>query len=232
MEQKVFNLGISRLAGICGICVGLFVLPFAVIDVMIGGLFAPEILYGGSISDWISRIIANPGLAQLGMTLPILGFSAMLIVGICLYQLIQENYWQKQLAIGGYVIGIPIAVSAFAIGSSLLANIDHYSASPESRDVVVSFFMNYFMSVNTIIGPLFIIVIGNSFMAISALKSNTLPKWLCIWAIINGCLISIGFLSVLSPVFLFAEIGGPLTMLWFVTTGVILLKRSFKLQRQ
>jgi hypothetical protein len=89
--------------------------------------------------------------------------------------------------------------------------------------------MHEYNLINFAFGPFFIIIIGNTFMALAALKSKALPEWLCYWAFFNGSLLFLGMFSVLFPILRFAQIGGPITMLWFLTTGIILLKKSNRL---
>jgi hypothetical protein len=172
----------------------------------------------------------HPKLARGLPVLPVLGFSSMLVVGIVLYQVMVEKTWQKNLALAGYLIGVPVAVAAFVTHLSFINQLLTLSAINETTadqlQVFAAFHMHYYMTINFAIGPFFIILIGNSLMAWTAMKSNLLPKWLCYWAYFNGGLLILGMLSVVFPLLRFAQIGGPTTMLWFIALGIFLLKGS------
>lgn len=221
---------ILRLGGAAGIFIGLFILSFVIIGTSIGGLFPNEMLINGQVDPWIQRVINNPETAQLAMALPILGFSFVLIFGLVLFKEIAENIWQKYLALGGYLIGVPITVFSFISATSLIRGIIQLSKNAainsDQINLLASFEMEKFMLINIVIGPIFIILIGNSFISFASLRSGTLPKWLCYWGIINGALSFIGFFSVIFPALGFAQISGPLTMLWYISTGVTLIRKS------
>jgi hypothetical protein len=69
--EPVSNDHVLRLAGFAGLGVGIFILPFAVSDGVIGGLFATEVLRGPNAEGWLQRISAHPGLARVAIALPI-----------------------------------------------------------------------------------------------------------------------------------------------------------------
>lgn len=221
-----------RLAGLAGIGVGLFILPFAVSDAIVGGLFAPEVLRGATGEAWLQRITAHPDLARVAITLPAVGFALMLVVGLALYRLGADTHWAGTLGLAGYVVGVPLAVETFVsttslvwstIGSDLATMPDHAAQLLPS----VTSELHRFMVVNFAAGPLFVIVVGHSSMALAAWRASVLPRWLCVWALVNGAILLVGMASVWWPALTFLQIGGPLSMLWMMTTGAVLLRKSF-----
>ncbi|MCB0466380.1 MAG: DUF4386 family protein [Aequorivita sp.] len=229
-SNNTINSHLLKLGGIAGIVAGLCVLSFALISQIKGILFTPEVFDGKSIEPWLQHLNESPQLVKLIPILPIIGFSCMLVFGIVLYQKIEEKTWQKSLALVGYLIGVPIAVSTFVSHFSFVNELLSFSTTtPEMINqiqVLAAFKMHHYMTINFAIGPLFIIVIGNSFMAWAALKAGILPKWVCYWAFFNGSLIFLGIISVFFPIFRLSQIGGPLTMLWFLTSGIILIRKN------
>lgn len=222
---------VLRLGGLAGLGVGLFILPFAVSDAIIGGLFAPEVLHGSSGEAWLQRIGAHPDLARFAMALPIVGFALMLVIGWVLYRLVADRHWAGTLGLAGYLVGVPLAVSTFASANALVGSVlpGGQMIAPEAAAEampLITFEMQRFMLVNFAIGPLFIIVTGNTSMALAAWRASTLPAWLGAWGMVNGAIMLLGIASVRWPVLEAAQIAGPLTMLWFMTTGTVLLRRS------
>jgi len=220
-----------RLGGIAGICAGLSILSFALIDGLIGGLFAREVLRGESADAWLERIQAHPELARLGITLPFLGFSLMLVVALVLWDLIPEKPWPKVLAMAGYLVGVPLAVGTFVSAMSMVfISLDNPALQVADSAALLkanlALGLHRFMIVNYFAGPLFIVVVGNTFISLAALSSRSLPTWLCRWGMLNGALMFIGLFDYFWPVLTIAQIGGPLTMLWFVATGITLLRMA------
>lgn len=227
---KTTGQRLQHLAGISGIVAGLSVISFAGISQSMGFLFTPEILSGGSIEPWMAAIKGNAPLARMLPVLPVMGFSAMLVVGLVLYQLTEEKSWQKNLALAGYLIGVPVVVSTFVSHLSLINQLITLSSSGlglnDQVQVLAAFHLHHFMIINYAIGPLFIILLVNCSIAWAALKAGLLAQWLCYWAFFNGGLILLGIFSVFVPVLAFGQSGGPLTMLWFITTGIVLLRKQ------
>ncbi len=222
-EKSVNQRDIMRLGGFAGIGVGLFVLSFAISGDSIGGLFAPEVLWGGSGNDWLQRVVANPGVARIAIALPVIGFSLMLVVALSLFRLIDHRNWAATLGLAGFLVGVPLAVMTFVSATALVFGITHGAAV--GGDVLDAELRRY-MLVNFAAGPFFMVVVGNSCMSLAAWRTGVLPSWLCCWGIINAIVMIFGILSVCWPAFGIGQLGGPLTMLWFVTTGVVLLVRS------
>jgi hypothetical protein len=229
-DNSTTQLNLNRLGGIAGLCVTFFIITFAATSESFGFLFVPEVLSGGSIDHWLANLQANPHLVRLIMLFPILGFSAMLVVGLVLYQSISENSWQKNLAMAAYAIGIPVIVSAFASHGSMINQLLHlpeqYPGMEQEILLHATFGMDHFMLINFAIGPFFAILTANTLMAWAALRSQFLPKWVCYWAFGVAALEVLGIFSLMFPVLGFAQISGPLTMIWFGIVGVILLRRK------
>lgn len=228
--EQSSSKSLMRLGGIAGLCVGLFILTFAGTSESQGILFVPEVMSGGSIEQWVNNIQNNPNLIRLLMSFPVIGFSSMLVVGLAIYQLIAEKSWQKNLSLAAYAIGIPTIVSAFVSHGSLINQLlllpAQFPGMEKELLLHATIGMDHFMLINFAVGPFFVIMLATPLMAWAALRSNFLPKWLCYWAFFNGTLEVVGALSLIFPILGFAQASGPLTMLWFVTTGVILLKKK------
>jgi hypothetical protein len=102
----------------------------------------------------------------------------MLVVGVTLFRLVADRHWGAMLGIVGYLVGVPIAVSAFVSATSLVwTALD----GPTTLAVAgVTAELHRFMLVNLAVGPFFIIVVGNTCMSLAAWRVAVLPRWLCI----------------------------------------------------
>jgi hypothetical protein len=226
--EPVSSEHLLRLAGFAGLGVGIFILPFAVSDGVIGGLFAIEVLHGADAEGWLQRIGAHPDLARVAIALPIAGFPLMLVVGLALYRLVAAAHWAGTLGLMGYLVGVPLAVGAFVSATSLVwraLGADFVATLPQAMPPVTSE-LHRFMLVNMTVGPLFIVVVGHTSMAVAARRTALLPRWLCAWGFVNGAVMLAGTLVIWWPAFEFMQIGGPLSMLWVMTVGAVLLRRS------
>jgi hypothetical protein len=226
--EPVSNDHVLRLAGFAGLGVGIFILPFAVSDGVIGGLFATEVLRGADAEGWLQRISAHPGLARVAIALPIAGFALMLVTGLALYRLVAAAHWAGTLGLMGYLVGVPLAVGTFVSATSLVwraLGSDVLTTLPQAMPVITSE-LHRFMLVNLTVGPLFIIVMGHTSMAVAARRTAVLPRWLCTWGFVNGAIMLTGTAVVWWPAFEFMQIGGPLSMLWVMTVGAVLLRKS------
>jgi hypothetical protein len=223
--------GVLRLGGFAGIGVGLFILSFAFSDGVVGGLFAPEVLRGASAEAWLQRVAAHPDLARVAIALPMVGFALMLVVALVLYRLVGVGSALGTLGLAGFVVGVPVAVATFAAATSLawLAVGMGIAASPEllaQWTPLATRELHRFMLVNWAVGPLFVVLTGEGCLALAAWRAAVLPRWLCGWGMANAALMGLGIASVRWPALAAAQLAGPLTMLWFVATGVVLLARA------
>ncbi len=230
MKEDLISPSNLRLAGICGILAGLFVVAFAGIADSHKILFMPEIYSGGSSLPWIHNVLSSPALSRIAMILPLLGFSCFLVVGLIFYPFICQYSWQKNLGLAGYLIGVPFT-SVLWISQLSLMNfvLLYFGKSPEMDlqiQAIATYVFFFFQISNDVFGPLFIIVIGTGMMAWAALKAGALPKWMCYWPMICGVLMLISFLSFLNPVLGILGFAAPAHMIWFIVLGVYLLRRS------
>lgn len=226
-NNELDKTGFYYLGGFAGIGVGVFILSFVIIsDVFVGGLFSKEALLGEPIQPWIERVIAHPKLSLLGLALPMIGFSLMLVVGMAIYQIIPKKSWSLTFSLVGYIIGVPLAVGQFLSAWSLarLISVDPQNSAQFSQ--IAASELNYFMIGNYIISPFFIIIIGNGLLCYTVLKLKFFPKWLCIWGMIAAIFIFIAFFTPLLPILGIFSLGGPLTMIWFILVGITLLKKA------
>ncbi|MCB1025927.1 MAG: DUF4386 family protein, partial [Acidobacteria bacterium] len=215
--------------GIAGICVGIFVLSFAITADNIGIAFVPEVYTGESIDYWIANVLANPFLSRFLIALIMIGFGAMFISGFALFRLLGEH-WQKYVALAGYMIGIPSAIFVFMTRLTMTHQLIVLSSkqpelAKELKLHLILMLQNWHFTAE-FVGPVFIVVIGTSFMAWAAKKEKFLPAWLCYWAFLCGILSILYFLKFDYPFLKIAGLGGgPLHMLWFFALGVVLLRR-------
>ncbi len=218
------------MAGISGILVGLFILTFALVAGSNGIFFYNEVFEGASVEPWVQNVQASPLLSKFIMILPVFGFSCILILAVALFKYVQENSWQKNLSLAGYVIGVPLTVGVFIAQLSLMNEV--LLISGKSTDVsaqlqlVASVQLYFFHAVNHLFGPFFVIVLGTPMMAWAALKESVLPQWICYWLITCGVMVFISFFGFMIPALGVAGIGAPLHMLGLLMLGVLLLRRS------
>jgi hypothetical protein len=224
------NRGLLRLGGIAGICAGLCIITFALSSEIKGILFVPGALSGDSIEQWMQNVISNPTFVKFAFILPIIGFSSMLVVGMVLYQIVLENSWQKTLSMAGYVIGVPVVVYTFVVQLSLENQIVLHASQLSETGFFLESYTSYvfhrWMVVNDFIGTFFIIIIGHSFMSWSSYQAGILPKWMTYWALLNAGLLLLSFLYPLFPALRIASMAAPLSMIWLIVLGVVLLRKS------
>jgi hypothetical protein len=227
-SEPVSHDHLLRLAGFAGLGVGLFIVPFAISDGIIGGLFAMDVLRGAAGDAWLQRIGVYPNLARVAIALPIVGFALMLVVGLALHRLVSAAHWAGTLGLMGYLVGVPLAVATFVSATSLVWSVvgSNLAATPAQATPVITFELHRFTFVNMTAAPLFIIVVGHTSMALAACRAAVLPRWLCAWGLVNGALMLVGTVAVWWPAFEFMQIGGPLSMLWVMTVGAVMLMTS------
>jgi hypothetical protein len=223
----VAHHSVLRLAGCAGLGVGLFILPFAVSDGIVG-LFAMDVLRGASGDAWLERIGVYPTLARVAIALPIVGFALMLTFGLALYRLVASAHWAGTLGLMGYLVGAPLAVGTFVSATSIVWSVlgSNTMDMPAQATPLITSELHRFMFVNMSVGPLFIIVVGHTSMALAAWRAAALPPWLCFWGLVNGAIMLVGTVAVWSPALEFFQLGGPLSMLWVMTVGAALLRKS------
>jgi hypothetical protein len=220
-------VSLLRLGGIAGICAGSFIICFVIIDGIVGGIFDWSIIDGGPVEPWINRILAQPQLAWIGISLPMLGFGSMLIVALVLYRHLPASPVLKTLALGGQLIGLPLAVYTFMTASSLVAFVISRGGElgPGSSEfsLLVARDMNLFMLQNMLYCPFFVMVVGNTAWSLAGFKNRAIPRGLAIWGILNGIMLVLALLSFIWPALRVFTLAGPLTMLWFISMGIWLL---------
>lgn len=229
-QNPSLNRNLLRLSGIAGILAGLFILTFAILADSNGIFSYNNVFEGASVEPWIQNVQASPSLSKFIMSLPVFGFSCILIVAIFMYKHLQDYSWQKNLFFAGYVIGVPLVVSVFIAQLSLMNEVLLLYGKTAEMNTQLQLFASlqlyYFHAVNHLFGPFFVIVLGTTMMAWAALKENVLPKWICYWLIACGAMIFISFFGFLVPVLSVAGIGAPLHILGFLMLGVILLHQG------
>ena len=229
LSATLLTKGEVRLGGLAGVGATLSMFSFVAINEKIGGLFSREALAGEPIDPWLDRILAEPAMAGMGMLAAAIGFFLLFVFGFSLYRLVPEGDWRRTLAMSGYLLGASLALYSFLSGVSLVQWAEAAAAGgfTEAEQAAIGVELNAFMRVNFWFGPWLGIVIGHGCMAWSALRADALPRWLCLWALINAVLMIIGTLGLVFPALLIAQNAAPLSMLWMGTTGAFLLRSSF-----
>ena len=237
METKKSRKEFLVLGGIAGICVGIFVLTFAVIATKLKIGFVPAVYRGESIEYWIQNVVNNPTTSMLVVASLTVGFGAMLVGGFSFFKLINGNYWQKYLGLSGYIIGVPAAVYNFIERLSLQYQIIVLSKNkPDILDQIElhsRISLQEWQFTGEYVGPFFVVFMGTTFMAWAAKRDNLLPNWLCYWAFTCGALTILHLFKLKVSAFEIAALGaGPLHMLWFFVTGIVLLRKMKSLSGQ
>jgi hypothetical protein len=164
-----------------------------------------------------------------------IGFGSMYVGAFCLYNLIAAANWQKYLALAGYTVGIPAVIYNFLERISFQNQLILLSENNPNllNDIELHARLTFqeWEFTGIYLGTFFIVMIGTTFMAWAALKSDLLPRWLCYWGMGCGIMALIFHGHHFIPVLGIAGLGaGPLHMLWYFVTGVVLLRKSKKLK--
>lgn len=215
------------LGGIAGISVGVFVLTFAFIAGNIQTGFVAAVYTGESVRPWIDNVIQNPNLARFSIISLTIGFGAIFVGGFSLFQLIDQPYWQKYLGMSGYSIGVPLAavnfMERFSLQYQLITLSKYRPELLENIEPLVMLKLQEWQFTGEYFGPFFVVFLGTTFMSWAAVKDGILPKWLFYWA---GLCSAFWISYLLFPSFSLAQLGaGPLHMLWFFVTGIVLLRK-------
>ena len=230
MENTALSPALLRFGAVAAMLIAPIIITVAVLGESNNILFFDPIFYGEPVEPWIKSVLRAAGLSKIIMVLPVIGFSCFLAAGSVLFQYIRENSWQKNLGLVGYAIGVPMTVVMWILQLSLMNHVLlHYGKTPDADlqlQTQVAFVLYFFNIINTVFGPLFIIVLGSGMMAWAALKVAALPKWLCYWGILCALMLSISFLGFLSPDFFVLGVFAPLHMLWFFVVGVYLWRQA------
>jgi hypothetical protein len=219
---------IRRLGGVAGIGVGVFVVGFALSADSVGTAFAPQVYQGGSVQPWIDNVVASPEVAMASLASACIGFGAMLVAAMSLVVLIRSGSWQKYLALSGYLIGVPVAISTFHSRLSLQQQIIVLAKNQPDLlpqlELAARIELQRFHLAAEYLGPFFIVLAGTPFLAWAARREGLLPGWLLWWAVGCALLTVVDFFERGNPAFAIAGLGaGPLHMLWFLAMGIVLL---------
>ncbi|MBK9147822.1 MAG: DUF4386 family protein [Flavobacteriales bacterium] len=229
-QDTTSHAGLYRLAGIAAICAGLLILSFAVAADSHGIFFVPDAIHGGSIETWIGNVRANPGLSHAIHALPVLGFACMLLMALCIHRLVDRNDWRRMVSLFGYLVGVPLAVLTMVEQLSLMNQVVFQSEQmPEQAGAILTyatFRIFQWEVVNNIFGPLFIIILGHTFLAAAAHRAGMLPRWMLIWAAVNASCLLLSFSFVLVPAMGILGFAAPSSMIWLIVLGARMLRRA------
>lgn len=230
MDSTNLPPSLLRYGGFSAILVAPIIIAFAGLGDTNGILFFDQVFSGDSVEPWIRNVLAAPELSKVIMLLPLVGFCCFLVTGKVLFQSIPQNSWQKNLGLIGYTVGVPMTAVMWILQLSLMNHVLlHYGKTPEldqNLQAQVSLVLYFFNIVNSVFGPLFIIVLGSGMMAWAALKAGFLPKWLCYWGMLCAGMLVVSFFGFISPGLFALGIFAPLHMIWLSVLGVFLWRKA------
>jgi len=222
------DLLLLRLAGISAILGGLLVPTFAAISGSQGVFFVPEIYTNDSVEYWIQNLGANKNLVKWSMIFFIFGFSGIILTGFVLFKVLPKSSWQKYVSVISYAVGGAIVLPMMAFHQSTVNYINSLSAgggfSAAQIQQLAGVDIYRWMLINQYFGPLFIIVLGTSFMAWAMLKAKLVPKWFCYIAFAVSGLLLLSFFNDFIPGLSVLGNAAPIHMIWFIMLGIFLLR--------
>jgi len=226
-STKQINPNIFRVGGIAGILIGIFLL--GVMLQITSGWFPEGDLQNGEMTDWLNTVTTNRSIAFTGIGISIFCIILFIPFGWSLYKLFSPNSWVNFIAISIYRIGTSLSLAAFTFGFGFTWGlIDVVEASTgnslENLSNVASMGMRGFLWADDLATSL--LGLGHILFSIEGLRSKKLPKWICLWGIIGGLLVILVVLRYLFPFFEFAAIGYMIFTLWWVFTGIFLLRKG------
>jgi len=228
LENQIKNRGLIRLGGIAGIFAGIF-LPGVILQIGVTNWFPEEALQSGTMTAWLNNISEQHILALSGITLSIFAIICFMFFALSLYRLLPKERWLTTAGFASHLAGIPLALAAFVFAFGFtwaLVDLRAVSIGEDTKHLssLAAFGMRGFLVGDDLATSL--IGLGNGLFALSALQSKALPKWLCWWGVIAAILVWLVLLRYLIPAMAFASLGYPLVILWFVLTGIYLLRMS------
>lgn len=228
-RDAVFERHMRTVAGVAGTLVAPFVLTFAIVGGSTGVAFAPDVAEGGSVLPWMDAVRASPVAARLVVISLSLGFASMFLAGFGLFQLLDRTRWQKYVAQAGHLIGIPVAIGAFAEYYTMISRIlvvPEGSPAASMLEAQAGLAQHQWALVSTIFGPSLVVVLGTGLFAWCAWQERLIPAWLGLWGIL--CSLS-AFIYLFWEVFpvppIFGLGAGPANMVWYTLVGLTLLRR-------
>lgn len=231
MQDRQTNKHLHVLGGVSGICVGLFVLSFAFIATGHELAFVRDLGSRESVDGWLRNVYANYQLFVAASILLILGFGSMFVSAFSVFNILGRNEWRKYVSISGYVIGVTVAISnatSFLSTGMQMVTMREAGLDPGSSVYAALLFeLREQIVTASMIGPLFVVVLGTGFMAWAAKRAKLLPAWLCYWGMACAVMALLYQFRGWLPFLGIAGLGaGPLHMLWFAVMGVGLLYRA------
>lgn len=215
--------------GITGILTIVFIPAIAI--QMSTGWFPETNLNQGSMVKWLENLTIDPSLSLLGVGIFTLAVLLFMPTALVLFRLNQQKDWLSMAALSVHIMGITLAFVAFLFGYGFTWAISDLQQAQvgETSDLVIAstLGMRAFL-VSDDIGTA-LIGLGNGLLGLSFLKSGQFPKWLCWMGMVAGFLVSIVLLRSFIPAMTFATIGYPLVILWFVFSGIFMIRNRQRL---
>lgn len=218
-----------QLGGFSGIGAGVFFFIGVILQIT-NNWFPEEALQSGEMVAWLKGVGENLPPMLVGVGFSIIGIFFFFSTGFSLNRLHPKGGWLTSAAFCGHVLGTTLAMCAFVFGFGFtwgLSNLANGAAEEtlQSLSTVATMGMRGFLAgddvATTLIGG-----VGNGLFSLAALRSGYLPKWLCWLGIITGILIFVVLLRYFVPALVALSFAYPMIMIWFICTGVILLKKA------
>lgn len=223
MNARPSSPALLRAAGVAAVASGILFFAGVVLQTSTGWFPEPA-LAGGDMAAWLADVAAARSRALVGIGLSIVAIALWAPFAIVIHHLLAAR--RPALALGaasGYLAGIPLALAAFAFAFGATWGLAD-AAGP--GDAVVSTALMRGFLVMDDLATFLIGGVGNGLVAVAAIRGDVLPRWLGWLGIVAATLVTVVLLRYLVPAFAFATIGYPLTLLWFVLAGVVLIRRA------
>lgn len=220
-DDRSLEPGVLRLAGAAAILSGALFLAGVGFQ-MSSGWFPEEHLQAGTMDLWLATVSAARGSALLGIGLSLAAISLWMFLAPPLYQMLRsESPAFSLLGLVGYLTGVPLALAAFGFALGATWGIVEASAPASVAEPLMRGFLVSDDFATFLIGG-----VGNGGFSIAAYRTRKLPRPICVLGIVASILVTVVLFRYAHPAFGLAGVGYPLIMFWFISVGVVLLRRA------
>lgn len=215
--------GLVRLTGIAAIGAAVSFLPGARMQ-HATGWFPLDALETDTIEAWLTAMEGVYGIAVAGVWLSLIGIVFFALTGLGLYRMLRDFGGLSTAGLAGYLLGVPLAFAAFLVGLSVTWELVPAAGTDEAA--LIAEVLMRFMLVGDDLATLFIIGLGNGCFAVAAYRAGWLPRWLLILGLAAPTLWALNLLGYFIPPLQVAVIGAPLALVWYLATGIVILRAT------